>query len=124
MKPFTDEQMEAAIGKMLQYGVSLAALVVLCGGLLYLRSGAAKPSYSVFRPDPLSLRTLAGKLSGSSRFDGAGIIQLGMLLLIATPVLRVLFCIVGFFRQRDRLYTAISASVFLILLYSFFQGGK
>jgi uncharacterized membrane protein len=46
------------------------------------------------------------------------LIQLGLLLLIATPVARVAVAIVGFALERDRLYTVISLIVLLILLAS------
>ncbi len=51
-------------------------------------------------------------------------IQLGILLLIATPVVRVVFCVVGFARQRDRLYVAVRTLVLAILIYSLMSGNR
>jgi len=42
---------------------------------------------------------------------------------IATPVIRVAFCVLGFTRQGDRLYVCTSGTVLLILFYSLVQGG-
>jgi uncharacterized membrane protein len=63
-------------------------------------------------------------LRSAAHLDPSSIIQLGILLLIATPVLRVVFCIAGFSRQRDKVYVFISSAVLLILIYSLFRGGR
>ena len=51
---------------------------------------------------------------------GRGIIQLGLLLLIATPVARVVFSVIGFVRQRDFVYVVLTLIVLAVLLYSLF----
>ena len=91
--------------------------------MLYLvRHGAASPSYAVFQGEPSDLCSIGGiiadVISGSSR----GIIQLGLLLLIATPVMRVVLSLVGFAWQRDRIYVLVSLTVLVLLLYSLFGG--
>ena len=123
MKPLTDKELDATIANMLRLGVTLAAAVVFLGGILSLRNlPTTIPDYAHFQPATIS--TLSGLLHAAAHLDPAGIIQLGLLLLIATPILRVVFCVVGFALQRDRLYVAISTSVLLILLYSLFRGGR
>jgi uncharacterized membrane protein len=123
MKLLTDKQLDAAIANMLRWGVTVAATVVFFGGILSLRNlTAATPDYTHFQP--ATIPTLSGLLHGIAHFDPATIIQLGLLLLIATPVLRVIFCVVGFALQRDKLYVAISTTVLLILLYSLVRGGR
>lgn len=123
--PITDERMELSISRMLRVGVTSSALIMSLGGFLYLKA-APKLSlgYSTFHPEISSLSSVRQALSGSARLDGASVIQIAMLVLIATPVIRVAFCIVGFARQRDRLYVGISSTVLLILLYSLVQGGQ
>src|SRR6202042_316187 len=59
-----------------------------------------------------------------SHIDAESVIQFGILILIATPIMRVVLCIVGFARQQDRLYIAISTTVFIVLMFSFFCGGR
>lgn len=123
MKPLTDKQLDAAIANMLRWGVTLAAVVVFLGGILSMRNiPAAAPNYAHFQPAPFPNRS--GLLHAVAHLEPAGIIQLGLILLIATPVLRVIFCIAGFALQRDKLYVAISTTVLLILLYSLFRGGR
>jgi uncharacterized membrane protein len=125
MTPPTDKQLESAIANMLRFGVIIAAVVVVVGGLIYLRNPLiARPDYSHFHAAPTTLRTIAGVLHGVSRLDARSVIQLGILLLIATPVTRVIFCIVGFSRQGDRLYIGVSTTVLIILTYSLFRGGR
>ena len=99
---WTDEQAEQIIGNLLRIGVSLAAAVVFLGGLVYLlRHGAAPPQYQVFRGEPADLRTISGIVSDALSVRGRGLIQLGLLLLIATPVARVAFSVFAFARQHD-----------------------
>ena len=107
---------------MLRWGVTLAAAVLFASGVVsLLNPGATIPDYSHFHAD--SFPATAGILYGAFHLNPANLIQLGILILIATPLLRVIFCIAGFTRQRDTLYVAISTTVLLILLYSLFQGG-
>ncbi|MFZ3368535.1 MAG: DUF1634 domain-containing protein, partial [Candidatus Sulfotelmatobacter sp.] len=64
------------------------------------------------------LRSVGGILRDAVALRGRGIIQLGLLLLIATPVARVAFSIFGFAEERDRLYVIVASIVLLVLLYS------
>jgi uncharacterized membrane protein len=124
MAQLTDKEMETEIGQMLRIGVSLSAVVVFLGGVLYLRSERGVPDYVHFHAMADRLRTIRGVLHGVARFDAASVIQLGIFLLIATPVVRVMLCVVGFARQRDRLYVGVSALVLAILSYSLVAGGR
>src|SRR5271163_2426447 len=124
MAGLTDKEMEIEIGHMLRIGVSLSALVVFIGGILYLRSEVELPDYVHFHATADGLRTIAGVFHGVARFDAASVIQLGILLLIATPVVRVVFCVVGFARQKNRLYVGVSALVLAILVYSLMSGAR
>ena len=120
---WTDQEIEARIGNLLRTGVLAAAAVVLCGAVVYLaRHGADRPDYHVFRGEPSDLCSLPGVLTDIVHFSGRGIIQLGFLLLIATPVLRVVACSLAFGRQRDRLYVVVSLIVLSFLTYSLFFG--
>lgn len=122
MASLTDKEMETEIGLMLRIGVSVSAAVVLLGGVLLLVREAGVPDYKHFHADRLS--TVASVFHGVARFDASSVIQLGILLLVATPVVRVVFCVVGFARQRNRLYVAVSALVLAILIYSLLSGNR
>jgi uncharacterized membrane protein len=65
-----------------------------------------------------------GIVQGAVNFTPKSVIQLGLLVLIATPVARVILCIVGFARQRNVLYVAVSTIVLLILGLSFLKAGQ
>jgi uncharacterized membrane protein len=121
----TDKQIDISIAAMLRFGVTLAACIVLTGGLLYLRHpGRAVPDWTHFHNAGAALTTVSGIFRGALRLDPVSVIQLGLLALIATPVARVAFCVAGFARQRDRIYIAISALVLAILLYSLIKAGR
>jgi uncharacterized membrane protein len=123
MKP-TDEQMEQFVGNLLRAGVMASAFLVLLGGILYLiNSGAALPDYRVFRGEPAQLRGIWGILTDAFSFHTGGIIQLGLLVLIATPIARVAFSLVAFALQRDRIYVIVTLIVLAVLLYSL-TGGR
>ena len=112
--------LEQAMGRMLQIGVTVAALVVLAGGILYLQQyGGSKPDYQHFQGAPAALETVSGIVTGAMRLDARSVIGFGILLLIATPICRVIFGVVGFALLRDRFYTVVSVVVLVILLYSF-----
>ncbi|HEX4756335.1 MAG TPA: DUF1634 domain-containing protein, partial [Terracidiphilus sp.] len=109
MQAEDDRGLEIAMGRMLQIGVTVAALVVLVGGILYLAQfGGSRPDYGHFQSAPASAETIHGIVANAGRMDARGIIALGMLLLLATPVCRVIFGLVGFAMLRDRFYTAVS----------------
>ena len=93
------------------------------GGTIYLwRHGFELPQYKSFRGEPADLRSVAGILGNVFLGSGRGVIQLGVLLLIATPVMRVVSLLFGFAWQRDRLYAAVTLVVLALLLYSLFGG--
>jgi uncharacterized membrane protein len=116
---WTDQRVEVIIGNLLRTGVMVSAAIVLFGASIYLvRHGMASADYHVFQGEPNDLRTLHGIVARSIHFSGRGIIQLGLLLLIATPVARVAFAIYGFAAEGDRLYVGFTIIVFAVLLYS------
>ena len=118
-RQWTDQVVEEWIGTLLRVGVTLAAAVVLFGGCVYLgRHGHAAPRYHVFVSEPTDLRTISGIIKDVMAFRGRGLIQLGLLLLIATPVARVAFSVVAFAIERDRVYVVVTLIVLAILTFS------
>ena len=113
-----DARMEAVMGRLLQVGVLLAATVVLVGGALFLIAHAGEDAnYHVFTARPIELRHPAALLRGIGRGDASAILSLGILLLVATPICRVIFAVIAFAIERDRLYVAISLTVLAVLLF-------
>jgi uncharacterized membrane protein len=120
---WTDHDVEQLIGRLLQFGVLAAAIVTIIGGLLLLvQHGSTVPDYSVFREQPDYLTSLLGIARGVLSFRSEAIVQLGLVLLIATPVARVAFTLVAFILKRDRVYVAITTIVLALLLYGLVFG--
>jgi uncharacterized membrane protein len=120
---WTDQQIEALLGHLLRGGVMLAAVVIMLGGILYLgRYGMSAPNYHVFRGEPADLRTVSGVIMNTLQFRSRGIIQLGLLLLIATPIARVVLSVIGFLKERDGGYVLVTLIVLFLLLYSLLGG--
>jgi uncharacterized membrane protein len=116
-----DIKIETYVARMLRTGVIVAALVVFAGGVLYLaHSHGPRKDYAHFDGEPHELCNPAGIVARAARLDARGLIRLGLLILIATPVARVAMCIAGFYFEKDHMYVAISAIVFAVLLYSLF----
>lgn len=116
---WTDQKVELIIGNLLRAGVLLSAGVVLFGAGIYLaRQGTNPVNYRVFREAPPDLRHTSGIVGDALALEGRGWIQLGLLLLIATPVVRVAFSSVAFALEGDRMYVVFTLIVLAILLYS------
>jgi len=125
-KTSSEQQLEYLLSNLLKYGVLIASAVVLSGGILYLIHHGAEPArYQFFRGEPLQLRSPVGVvqavLSGSDAYGGLrllGIIQLGLLLLIATPILRVVISLLTFLIKREFIYVIVTLLVLASLTYS------
>jgi len=123
-QPWRDRRIEVILGNLLRAGVLVSAAVVLLGASIYLSRHAHEPAdYRVFRGEPSEYRTIRGIIQSAISGGGRGLIQLGLLLLIATPIARVAFSVAGFAIERDRLYVAFTLLVLAILLYSFLGTG-
>ena len=123
-QPWRDRRLEIILGNLLRTGVLLSAAVVLAGASVYLVRHSHEPAnYRIFRGEPSDYRTISGVFHSVMNGRGRGLIQLGLLLLIATPIARVAFSIAGFAIERDRLYVAFTLIVLAILLFSFLGSG-
>jgi uncharacterized membrane protein len=115
----TDKRLDELMGFLLRSGVILAASIVLAGGVVYLaRHPFPAINYRVFQGEPQNLRTVSGIFSEAKAFHGRGLIQLGLLVLIATPIARVTFSVFAFFYERDWKYVVFTLIVLGLLLYS------
>jgi len=118
-----EHQAEILIGNLLRTGVIAAAALVILGGIVYLfQRGMILPDYKIFQGEPVELRNVLGIIRYAFSFHGEGLIQLGLLVLIATPIARVVLSFFIFLRQRDKLYVIVTCIVFIILCYSLFKG--
>jgi uncharacterized membrane protein len=121
---WTDELLERLIGRLLRVGVIAAALMVVAGAILHLARHGHEPP-----PDRHTFSRIAAEyrrpvlmFRAACAGSGRALIQLGVLLLIATPIARVALSACFFARQRDRTYLVITSLVLAILLLSFAFG--
>lgn len=121
-----DKDIETFIGKFLRLGVIVSSAVALLGGLIYLyRHGMEMmPDYGTFHGEAASYTSLPGIIEGLGSGSAKEIIQLGVVILIATPILRILLSLISFILEKDRLYVGITLIVLCIILTSMFGGLK
>jgi uncharacterized membrane protein len=120
----TDKRIDELMGLLLRTGVVLAAAIVLAGGIVYLvRHPVPAVDYRVFQGEPQNFRTISGIISEAKVLTGRGLIQLGLLILIATPIARVAFSVFAFLYERDWKYVGFTLIVLGLLLYSLIGGG-
>jgi uncharacterized membrane protein len=118
-EPATDVQMDRAIGIILRTGVVIAGIFVAIGGTAYLMAHAGTaPSFAHFQGAPPRLTSISGVVRGATLADPLIIIQFGLIVLMATPVVRVIACVAGFAVARDWVYVLISLIVLTLLLIS------
>jgi uncharacterized membrane protein len=118
-----DEQVEVVIGRLLQWGVLAAAFVVVIGGLLLLAQyGHLPATFRQFNSEDAALRSVGGIIRAALSGDSRAVVQLGLVLLIATPAARVALTLGAFIIQRDRLYILTTSIVLALLLYGLIWG--
>lgn len=119
-----DRKLEVVIGYTLRVGVITAAVIVLIGGVLYLvQNSSTSADYHSFHAASTHSDNLSGIVRNIRALNSYGIIQLGLLVLMATPITRVVFSVIAFALERDLLYVAATLIVLGILLYSLLAGG-
>ncbi|WP_461451050.1 DUF1634 domain-containing protein [Mucilaginibacter sp.] len=119
---FKDTDMQVIIGWVLRIGVIVSISVVFFGGFIYLyRHGESVPNYTKFTGVPDFVQ-LNGIIPGILNFRGRSIIQAGIILLIATPIVRIVFSAISFILEKDYLYIGISLLVLLIIILSSISG--
>lgn len=112
------------IAELLRVGVLVAGGVVLAGGIYYVvRHGGEIADYQRFVAQTNLDRSAHKILLGAVELRARAVIQLGVLLLIATPILRVALALVAFAMERDRQYVMIAALVLTLLFIGLASGG-
>jgi uncharacterized membrane protein len=113
---------EKLIGLLLRFGVLISAFVAFIGGIVYLKHQATIPDYTIFTGAKPQYRHLPGILNGVMQMDGAAIIQLGVVILIATPIIRIAFSAFAFAVEKDWRYVTITLVVLAIIFFGMFSG--
>lgn len=115
---WTENGMKLFIGKTLRFGIIVSCIIALFGGAIYLfHSQSVVPDYSpeYFTGTSPYLREFSSLIPHIMEMDGAAIIQLGVIALIATPVVRIVFSAIAFLIEKDYLYAAITLLVLAII---------
>ncbi len=122
--PPAPRRLENALSRMLILGIGFSASVIGVGviGVLAASSGDRRVDYSRFVPPDGSNNALRGVVEGVTHANFTAILMLGVLLVIATPVARVVLSLAAFAMEKDRLYVLITGIVLAILCYSLFLG--
>jgi uncharacterized membrane protein len=123
----TVERIEHLISHVLRIGVVVSLLVIVAGTVTsfvhhpgYLWS--AQTLGPLTRPVGDSLPTVHSVFAGVLAGRGQALVMLGLMLLIATPVLRVAVSVVVFLVQRDLIFVTVTVVVLAALLFSFWIG--
>ncbi|WP_259071019.1 DUF1634 domain-containing protein [Mucilaginibacter sp. X4EP1] len=123
MAKFKDTDIQALIGNVLRAGTIISISIVFIGGIVYLyRHGQTAAGYQIFNGIPDFLQHPGSLITSAFNLRGQAIIQLGIILLIATPILRVICSAIGFAIEKDYLYVGISILVLLIIFASLLNG--
>ncbi|MFI5256077.1 MAG: DUF1634 domain-containing protein [Gemmatimonadales bacterium] len=117
---WTDHQVDQVIARLLQFGVLVATVVVLLGGTLLVVRGGTVLDLSIFHGETSAMTSVGAILRGVGAMDARAITQLGLVLLILTPIARVALTLAAFILQRDRLYVGLTAIVLVLLLIGLF----
>ena len=127
LKAHRVRQVELLISNLLRVGVIASLAVVTIGTVVsfvhhpdYIKSSPALTGLT--SPGGAFPHTIADAWSALREGRGQAIVVFGLLLLIATPVVRVAVSIVAFAYERDRAFMAITSTVLILLLLSFFLG--
>jgi uncharacterized membrane protein len=119
-KKIEDSDLETVIGQLLRYGVLLSSIIVAAGGLVYLvRHGSEPPLYRQFNGEPAKMKNIGPLWQAVLRGEGRPLIQLGLLVLVATPIARIVLSIFGYLLEKDYLYVAITAIVLVVIGWNF-----
>jgi uncharacterized membrane protein len=116
-------ELEGILGNLLRAGVILSAMVVLIGIAMYATAPHRTMHYfQFFRGEPADLRSVSSILRAARALKPAGIIQFGLLLLLATPAARVVLSMLAFACQRDKVYVLVTLIVLSVLIFSMAGG--
>lgn len=107
---------EVRLSQLLTLGTSISAAVILLGLAMYLwRHASERLDFTAFRTHDTELNTPSTILTKAVTLDAIAVMQLGVLLLVLTPIARVAFTLVMFLVRRDWMYVAIAAIVLVVL---------
>jgi uncharacterized membrane protein len=119
-----DDAMRQVIGSLLRWGVILSAVVTSIGGLFFLMSHGQEqvPSYQRYSGTLLQYRNVHQLVNGVINGNSESLIQIGIMMLIATPVARLVFSLFTFTKEKDFVFAGITLLVLCIVAFSMMGG--
>ena len=122
-KDFTDVDLNRSVGNLLRLGVILSVITSLIGFVKLFMEGFQMPrKYKLLDMGPSSEKVWSHFWETLCKGEGMAIIQLGILMLIFTPLMRIIFALIGYLKEKDYVYVIISSIVLAIMAISFFTG--
>ncbi|UMQ43558.1 DUF1634 domain-containing protein [Chryseobacterium sp. Y16C] len=122
-KNFTDADLNRSVGNLLRLGVILSVATSLIGFIKLFSEGFQMPKkYKLLDIGNSSEKVWGHFWDSLCKGEGMAIIQLGILLLIFTPLMRIIFALIGYMKEKDYVYVIISSIVLAIMAISFFTG--
>ena len=119
----SDKDIQAILGTLLRAGVIMSMSIVLVGGIIFLiHNKGVITDYDVFKPELSKFSSIAAIFKGVTTFHGDAIVQFGILMLIFTPIARIIFAIFSFLIERDYLYVLIGFIILAIITISLSGG--
>ncbi|WP_299181769.1 DUF1634 domain-containing protein, partial [uncultured Chryseobacterium sp.] len=119
-KTFTDVDLNRSVGNLLRLGVILSVTTSLIGFIKLFLEGFKMPKdYSFLNMGTSSEKVWGQFWNSLCKGEGMAIIQLGILLLIFTPLMRIIFALIGYLKEKDYTYVIISSIVLVIMIISF-----
>lgn len=118
-KNINDKDIQVILGTLLRAGVIISMTIVLIGGVIFLiHNKGVITDYKVFKPELAKFSSIAAIFKGLLTFHGDAIVQFGILMLIFTPVARIVFAIFSFLIEKDYLYVLIGLIILAIITIS------
>lgn len=122
-KKIEDRDIQIILGTLLRAGVVISMSIVLVGGIIFLiHNEGVITDYKVFKAELAQFSSIAAIFKGIPTFSGDAIVQFGILMLIFTPIARIIFAIVSFFIEKDYLYVLIGFIILGIITISLSGG--
>lgn len=122
-KDFTDVDLNRSVGNLLRLGVILSVITSLIGFVKLFMEGFQMPrKYKLLDMGTSSEKVWSHFWETLCKGEGMAIIQLGILMLIFTPLMRIIFALIGYLKEKDYVYVVISSIVLAIMAVSFFTG--
>lgn len=116
---FSSRKIEEIIGSLLLYGTVFSAVIVFIGGMLYLwQFGDVSLQTQLLNGNKYNI-VIRHIWAMTDNFSSLSIIELGLIALVVTQILRVGVLVLFYYVKRDYYFTAICTFIFLVLLYSF-----